>query len=425
MLILVLLLISFSPHLPNAVRGALLVIVALAILPRKNQILEARGLLCVVGSLLAVSAAVDALMNQSLEPPSLTAYVMVSFLVGFYVVQRYDLNEYLERFEKVAFWLSALSLVGVALYRFIPAAVFWLPTYEFEGIQHRTVFALNFLIVEDDVVARNAGFTWEPGVLQFVINLGLFAAIGRFNGRVPLIRYCVYALALIATQSTLGLVVFIGLNVLLAVRNRNYRTALVVLGVVLAVPILRTVNYHAAYKLLGSDSFQGRWEPSAAAFSQAVRHPLGIGNIDYQDSAESVSALSYDSYTVIALRYGVPLLVVILLCLFALARKSWPLAAIIAITFAAQSIWFVPVITPFYFYAVTRRRIAVREVHLESSLGHEHSHLQPSGGFKGRKLDARWLALGAVQRHGGRWWPSNSSGFASENERGGRGRQPS
>jgi hypothetical protein len=357
----VLVVASFSPLLPTSLMVALTALVAVLNLGYARQVNRDSVLILIafLGAF-AVGLVYDLGSVASIGQMSpLNLYFPLCFVLGFLIGQKYRLDEYLCHLERVVFFAAMFSLVGVCVYTFLPEVVFRLPAYSFYHTSHRTALVFNVLVHDTVVVPRNAGIAWEPGAFQLLLNLGVYSHI-RFSRKASLARIAVYLLAIVFTRSTAAMIIMIFIVFDAAKRLKTARWLLVVLIIAFSGAIGRELAYQYVNKLSGS-AFASRLEPMLNAYRAGWNRPLGLGNSTYDQCYEALGIGAWDSYAQIFIRYGYGLFLLILLLLARLARNHLTLFAILSITFASQTIWFFPLITPFCFISTeTSRGVGAR-----------------------------------------------------------------
>lgn len=345
-----LIMISFSPLLPQPLKATLVLSLFLLNLRYIKRLrLDPTVVLVMFMLVFAVSAVYDLRNIDSLDQMNmLNLYFPLCFLLGFLISQKYGIVEYLDYIEKLVFITAVFSLVGVFVYTFVPSLVQRLPVYHYYNTRHRTAFLFNVLTTSVGVVKRNAGIAWEPGAYQVLLNLGLYAYT-RDGGRTSIIRVIIYSLAIIFTKSTAGLLIFM-LILFRVFRSDKWARLLIVVSVVVFGGFIQeALIYQKTYKLFGSAAFAVRLEPMLEAFSFGNRYVFGIGNSGYDLHYRDITQAPWESIGQIFIRYGYPLLCLVLYRLLSILRNDRLLFAILAMTFMSQNIWFFPLITPFYF----------------------------------------------------------------------------
>ena len=368
--ILLLVIISFSPLVPNTIRVSLILLLVASNLTQAKVIGKRQMLVFVLLFGAFSVSTVNDLANVRLGSFSvLNIYFPLCFVLGFIISQKYSLREYLWRLEKVVFVMAVFSLVGVFVYTLFPTIVYRLPTYNYYHTSHKTALLFNVLLSNNQIVQRNAGIAWEPGAFQFLLNLGLYSHI-KLNEKSSTVRFLVYALALISTKSTAGLPVFLIITYELAKESRLFRIFAILTVVAFFDFIREEFLYHYYFKLFGSQAFLSRLTPMANAFETGLKNLLGLGNTKYDLVYREFGLGAFDSFGQIIVRYGLPLLAVIAYLLFKILQNDRTLFVIITVTFLSQTVWHLPVITPFYFMIFPKSdKGGLRE----NTMDHKHS----------------------------------------------------
>ena len=263
---------------------------------------------------------------------------------GFILSQSVKQSSYLAVYERVFFYLSATSFALFALFVAVPSIAYLLPEYSFRETTHRTMIILNVLMNPDPVI-RNAGFASEPGFYQLLANTALYARL-RLIGRPD--KVCLfYLLVVMSTVSTTGIAVAL---FLVSLRfDIKYRLFLMLLLVLFFGTAQEFLASQYETKIANDAVFGPRYLPSLNAFRLFLEEPLGIGAVEYTRLYQGLDLGSWDSYTQIAMRYGVPGLIAFAALLFSLGRRHLALMGVFMLSFLTSPIWFVPAICAFYF----------------------------------------------------------------------------
>jgi hypothetical protein len=211
------------------------------------------------------------------------------FLAGLLVLNMYLLHgreAFARDFSALVSLFPYQAILTVLLGLVVPGAFFAVP-----GTEVQTFAFLFYHHAEPGVggpLVRPDGFFWEPGILQFYLNLGLFLAVRSGRGPLTLLAF---AMAILLTQSTTGVVILalqLGVLALRYLASARFSARRMAGALFLAVALL-PVGFYAARnieeKLTGeaSGSFYARNFDSFAGFQVALEEPwLGIGfNTDY------------------------------------------------------------------------------------------------------------------------------------------------
>ena len=131
--------------------------------------------------------------------------------------------------------------------------------------------------------------------------------------------------------------------------NIRYRMILIILFVIFfgAAQALLLGQYES--KIANDAVFGPRFFPTVSAFYFFLDNPLGIGSVEYTLIYQRYGIGSWDSYTQIAMRYGVPGLLGFIALLTSLGRRYPVLLGVFMLSFITSPIWFIPVISACYF----------------------------------------------------------------------------
>lgn len=280
----------------------------------------------------------------------LNIYFPLCFVVGFVISQKYGRDELLYYLEKIIFVTAIFSLVGVLMYTFAPSAVYKLPSYNYYHTTHKTAILFNILL-DGGPIPRNVGIAWEPGIYQLLLNIGAYAYI-KLNKNLSIFKIIIYAVAIVTTKSTAGLIIFIIITFNGIRKSEKLRWVVLILVLLFFDALRKELLYQYEYKLVGSYSFESRLEPMINAFKIGLTHPLGLGNSGYDLTYESLDVGTFDSYGQILVRYGYAMLIAIIYLLIRVLKSDHMLFIILAITFFSQGIWFEPIITTIYFMGI-------------------------------------------------------------------------
>jgi len=258
-------------------------------------------------------------------------------------------------YEQVVFVFSCAALIGFVMVLLEPQLLNYFFTYKYYEFTSKSLIFLNVITSELGFLKRNAGFASEPGLYQYVINLALWWRLRKYR-KIDLYS-SVFIMSIITTNSTVGLLCMILILFFSSLgRNKFFILALFLL---LTPLYLDSLYYHLEYKLIGSDSFNGRSAPFFNAFSYSFEKPLGIGSIEYMALYKDLEIGGWDSFSQLVLRYGYQGLFFVCFFLAMIFRREKILACIIFLSFTAQSIWFYPIVSCFYFWALDKEKLNI------------------------------------------------------------------
>ncbi|QUL37328.1 O-antigen ligase family protein [Erythrobacter sp. JK5] len=245
------------------------------------------------------------------------------------------------------------------------------------------VFTYHELVDTGSILKRPDGFFFEPGVFQIYLNMLLF--IGLFVRKQRLFDIVLAALAVVATQSTTGVVIMmlqfaVAYFQWLKTASRRQKVGVFVFVPILLLPLAAYMSFNLSQKFYGalSGSAEAREYDLRTGISVALEHPVtGIG-FDYQKYFD-VSArvgyreanLSRDNITergntngivVLLFSVGIPLSLIFLLGIVfqRMFRPRLLFAALILLSLIAESLFFTPIVLMIAFSGllIQPRRIA-------------------------------------------------------------------
>ncbi|MEA3587669.1 hypothetical protein J6I75_04830 [Pseudidiomarina sp. 1APP75-27a] len=337
--------VSFSPLIEVEVKFfiyAIFLALNLTLRPKKGA--SVLPVLVFIGILLIGFVRDIWLSGSSSQTSFVGLYFLTCALFALTSYMAFTRKELVRAVERILFLGAILSLVGVIIYLLAPNLIYLFPDYINRGFNHKTIGITNFLLIDAGPVKRNTGFASEPGMWQFLMNVGLLFHFFLLKYRYSFFKVCVYCLALVSTVSTAGVLTF-ALTLLVAFHFFNKRHKLFfVVSILLAIPLLLAViSYHLQYKLNPDvEGFRARLEPAVNIISEHVSI-LGRGNVFYDANVDRYDIGSFDSYTQLTIRYGLLGLFAFVACIvFGRIRHSW-IRIPIVITAFSQAIWFYPI----------------------------------------------------------------------------------
>lgn len=274
------------------------------------------------------------------------SYILVFIsIISAYIISscpgRFD---YLDIYESAFLPICIISFLLYIIYISQPQLAYNLPAYEYRDTHHRTAYMLNILMNPGPVL-RNSGIASEPGFYQLFVNLALFARMRRIGKPDKLCLF--YVIVVISTLSTTGL--FISAFLITYKFDLKYRLLILIFIVVFWSITIEVLQNQLNTKIFNENVFGPRFEPSINAIQIIIENPLGIGSFKYTETYNLLKIGSFDSFTQIGLRYGVPALLVILFLLANLARSGIALAVLLCLSFSTSPIWFNPIVAACYF----------------------------------------------------------------------------
>ena len=296
----------------------------------------------------------------------------LAFLVGALVASKYEIDDFMEKTERLLFALGILSLLGMSVYFVAPSLISRFPTYTFYGLSHRTIYFFNYIYAQGFLMVRNSGIAWEPGVFQILMNLGLAISVAR-KEKLDYKRVIVYSTAIIFTRSTTGLLILM-INLLLVIRKK--KAFIIILLIALAFfssDVYSIINYQIGKKWVGSYAFENRYTPTINALKYGIKFPLGIGSTRYNAIYEEMAIGSFDSYTQILMRYGYGLLGFVIYSLIRILKRDWFVGIVMILSMLSESMWNCVFFTTIYFMYLNEnsRNTDERIIELERDNGRE------------------------------------------------------
>lgn len=354
--ILVLILISVSPLIPSSVNAVFVLMLIILNIKNIKKINKNKTILLILimGMFLIGLINDFSNINSISELSVLSLYFPMCILLGFILSRKYNRLEYLALLEKIIFIFAIISLLGVLIYTFSPNIVYRFPIYNYYHTTRYTGILFNFVINDGgNVVPRNSGIAWEPGVFQFLLNMGLYAYL-KITAKPSKFKILFYALVIATTGSTAGLLLFSIITFRVLLFDKKLRWVVVLMIVLFIGPIKDEIVYQYNYKLFGSYAFNLRLDPMINAFKVGISNPFGLGNVGYNQNLKSLNIGAWDSYGQIVARYGYGMLILILINFYNILKEDKILFFILIITFSSQGLWFAPLVTPFYFMSSSR-----------------------------------------------------------------------
>ncbi len=268
------------------------------------------------------------------------------------------------------YWILKLMAFQAVL---TPVIVILLADYQSTFVVNdSTYYTVGYVFTYHDLSGSNAllkrpdGFFFEPGVFQFYLNL--FLLIVLFMRKQRLFDIALAALAVIATQSTTGVIILalqfaIAYFVWLRTANRSQKLGVFVFVPIMLLPLEAYMTYNVTEKFYGtlSGSAEAREYDLRTGINVALEQPLtGIG-FDYEKYYVVASKVGYreaelsrenitergNTNGIVVLFYslGIPLAIIFLLGIFRqrLFKPGLLMAAIAILSLISESLSFTPV----------------------------------------------------------------------------------
>lgn len=352
--VLLLVLLTFSPVIPQIIDIALtllLLLIAFGKFLKKDEELPVDKTFLIAMICFGFPMVLDIFNTLNGQPYSLVNLMYPCyFACGYFVAKKYDKDEFYIILERITFAFAILSLVGMSVYFINPSLIYSFPSYVMNDNTHRTIFFFNYLFDGNWMAIRNSGVAWEPGAFQILLNIVFQIAIQKYSGKKLFGRVCLYSVAVVLTRSTIGYVV-LAINLFsLVKKHRKYLRMVIAIALICSAFIVSELIYQLQYKLWGSMAFSARYEPMINAIRYSWYRPFGLGSTGYDAVYETAKLGSFDCYTQILLRFGYPLLFYVFGRLSKIFRKDNKYIAIILIvSFFSEPIWGGVLMTTIYF----------------------------------------------------------------------------
>ncbi|MEL7216975.1 MAG: O-antigen ligase family protein [Pseudomonadota bacterium] len=229
------------------------------------------------------------------------------------------------------------------------------------------IFTYHELIETGALLKRPDGFFFEPGVFQIYLNVFLFICL--FVRKHSKLDIGVAVMAVLATQSTTGVVIMMiqfGIAYVqwLKTANRRQKVGVFVFVPILLLPLAAYMTFNVSQKFYGalSGSAEAREYDLRTGLAVAAENPLtGIG-FDYEKYFDASARVGYreanlsrDNITergntngVVVLLYsvGIPLSLIFLIGLAfqRMFRPRFLFAGLIVLSLMAESLFFTPIV---------------------------------------------------------------------------------
>lgn len=191
-------------------------------------------------------------------PPMSVLYFTMCLLMAYLVLMTYrefySLQKFRDDFYAVLGFFCMNALIGFILYLFI-SPLFWLMKYE---LLYNTFFYIFNVSYNIGILGlcRNTGLFWEPGILQFFVNLYLFLAIVRHDCSWRKMLMLVFLV--LTTNSTAGFLVLLIVLVYYFFVYQKLSVKYLVLAAVVGSAFLPVLIDNVQEKTVGEHRTSGR-----------------------------------------------------------------------------------------------------------------------------------------------------------------------
>lgn len=347
-LVLLLVITSASPLFSTALRSMTFLLIVLMMVASRRAVTKDTpmwALLIFVGYI--ISICIDVYWAVNLDFSAMSGLFMILMLFfSVIIASRIEYHAYSTLFQKVIWHLTILSLACYSIAVITPSFVSLGIAYEYYGYPGKSFGFQNFIFQETTLVFRNSGFASEPGVFQIFINAAI--ALGLHDRKVSVFKLVVFGIALLTSASTAGLIIYF---ILLILRSSiKVKFIALVVSMILFASLLQLISSHYTAKILGENAFRGRVDPAVSALKIFADHPFAYGSVRYTQNFEYLEIGSWDSYTQSLVRFGLTGFLVLIFLLARLSRKQFALSLVFSLSFATNSLFYIPAIAVFFFF---------------------------------------------------------------------------
>lgn len=331
------------------------VLFAVCLLSGNRKKTLVNGYQILICSLLVFSMLLDLRNINDSTPYSLSPLViLVPFLTGVLFSGRYDYKSFLHYYEDVAFFLAAISVLGMILLYFFPSVVMNFPQYDFYGRKSYSILFFN--AIEDgwsgNLLFRNCGCAFEPGAFQIILNLGLVFLLKKEDKKSYryYLHILVYCVAIVLTKSTTGLAIMI-LNLLIFLFRTKKGLPLKIILVVF-IGGIAILSAESQIAKLFNGNIADRFGRSLYVIRNYWHCFLGIGATGYNKIyAVDPMVGSWDVYTNSLLKYGYVFVIVLVYGIVKTRKKDFCIMTTILLSLLTESVCG-PIVVLLIYYAM-------------------------------------------------------------------------
>lgn len=232
-----------------------------------------------------------------IQPQSVTKYsffIVVFFVTTlslFYFYNQENKNNFLDSLYFILKIILFHSLISFLLYPFVDGNLETIKAYMANGEEKHTTKTFKYLFYYIDIIdkpeaevtllginlVRNSGIFWEPGILQFYLNILFFLEISLYRTRNFMLF--LIALAILSTYSTTGLLLLF-LQIIYFLNKKFLKKYSNLIVFIIAIPIYSVLSSNINTKVYGEgeSSFQKRLLDFTQPLFIAIEHPInGVG----------------------------------------------------------------------------------------------------------------------------------------------------
>lgn len=294
---------------------------------------------------------------------------LIPFIFNIMYANKYELDDFLIIVERIAFFVTCVSIIGYIILLFYPTIFYKFPEINFYGSKVRTIIVYN--IIKDysgNFLLRNCGIAFEPGAFQFVCNLGLAISIklnkdNIINKSFTIIRYIIYSIGVLSTKSTTGIIILILIFIVTVLTNlkKNRNNMILLVAPLLYEIILNSIKYQK--EKLDTGNFELRFRNTLFVIKNYWWNFLGIGSTGYDNIYLFENMIgSYDAYTNIYLRFGLVFTLFFVFLNFKLLKLDKSIFIVVFLTLFTENL--IGPITVILYYMVMKKENFINESNL-------------------------------------------------------------
>ena len=292
---------------------------------------------------------------DSTTPYSLASFAFLApFIFSLVYIQEFKKPEFLAKLEQIIFVLTIISIIGFLIVLFMPSIIERFPTVIYYGRRVNTIGIYGAIrdYTKVNFLLRNCGLAFEPGAFQFIPNLGLAILVSN-NERNKDWRYWIkvftYAIAVMSTYSTTGMVILSLLLLISSFSNRRQFILMLLVVAILSSALLTSFQYQK--EKLQSGNFEARFERTVYVFHNFSDNILGLGSTGYDKIYNENQMIgSWDTFTNMYLRFGLFFTFFLFFMCLRLCRISIYICITVMLTLLTESL-IGPVVVMLFYYS--------------------------------------------------------------------------
>lgn len=271
---------------------------------------------------------------------------LIPFLFCIIFAKKYKLNEFLIITERVAFFVTCISLLGYLILLLYPNFFSKFPVITFYGRKVRSIIIFNLINdYSGNYLQRNCGIAFEPGAFQFVCNLGLaiymkLSDIEVDNKFKITSRYIIYILGVLSTKSTTGIFILIIITTLTVItsKKKKINSFFILSSLILLYEFINSSIIYQKEKL-ETGNLELRFRNTLFVIKNYWWRIFGIGSTGYDKIYIKNNMIgSFDAYSNIYLRFGLLFTFIFILLNFKLLKIDKNIFIVIAVTLLTENL---------------------------------------------------------------------------------------